>query len=85
MTEQLKVWLDLIVGGLSGVLEVVEDVHLSTGRLGSDDVVALRHIARLIDLSRMVYLSLHSDALVLGSCLSWELPRWFLHLVASVL
>ena len=67
------------------MLEVIEDVHLSTSGLGRDDVVALRHIARLIDLSGMVDLGLHSDALVLGCCLTWKLSRWLLHLVSSVL
>lgn len=59
MAKESQVWLDLVILGLSQVLEVVKNVHLPRHSLRSDDIVALRHVPGSVDLSSMVYLFLN--------------------------
>ena len=64
MAEQLKIWLNLISNRSGWVFVVIEDVNLSACSLGCNDVVTLWHIAGLVDLARMINLSLNGNTLV---------------------
>lgn len=62
---QPQVRLNLVVRRLSGVLEVVKDVHLSADGLSGYDVMGLRHVPCTVNLPSMINLSLYLDPLIL--------------------
>lgn len=87
MAQELEVRLYLIGLRANWVLEVIKDVHLSASGFGSDDILALRHISGLVDLTSMVDLSVHCNPLVFGLCsrcsrLSVWVPHWLHNLVS---
>ena len=47
------------------MLEVVKDVHFARDRLGGDNLVHLGHVARTVDLTRVINLQLNLNALIL--------------------
>ena len=69
------------------MLEVIKDVNLPADCLGGNDVMALRHVPRFVDLSCVVNLRFDRDTLVLGrsSPCGVDIPSWFHDLVTSVL